>query len=114
MIVFHQICVQITKGLECLQRIDSTIPRDYQEEFSRIAPLFVEPYCRFMQEVRGPAYRPPVFEHVHLSDGARRPTLGGTQDHDIVDMTQPSQQVSQPSRDVSQSSSSRPEKINDK
>ncbi|KAL8102798.1 hypothetical protein AgCh_027358 [Apium graveolens] len=42
----------IQKGLACLQVMDNNIPPEYEHEFERIAPIFVEPYCRFMQDVR--------------------------------------------------------------
>ncbi|KAL8155550.1 hypothetical protein AgCh_000803 [Apium graveolens] len=43
----------IQKGLACLQAMDNSIPPAYEQEFGRIAPMFLEPYCRFMQDVRG-------------------------------------------------------------
>ena len=55
--------------------MDSTIPAEYNDEFSRIAPIFIEPYYRFMQTVRGPSYTPPVLEHVHPSPSAKRPVV---------------------------------------
>ena len=100
--------MQIQKGLECLQRMDSSIPPEYHDEFSRIAPIFIEPYCRFMQTVRGPAYTPQVLDHVHLSPSTKRAVVADSFAHDVVDMTQPSQHISQ---DPTQPSSSRPEKI---
>ena len=107
--------LQIQKGLECLKKLDSTIPEGYREEFREIAPIFVEPYCRFMQQLKGPAYTPPVFDHVHLSAVAKRPTVADVSPHDIIDMTQPSQQTTQvpthPTVPASQATSSRPEKM---
>lgn len=48
-----------------------------------------------MQEVRGPAYTAPVFQHVQLSAEAIRAPAPGGFHHDIIQMTQPSQQMSQ-------------------
>ena len=107
--------LQIQKGLECLKKLDSTIPEGYREEFREIAPIFVEPYSCFMQQVKGPAYTPPVFEHVHLSAIAKRPTVADVFPHDIINMTQPSQQISQTPTQAtipaSHATSSRPEKM---
>ncbi|XP_074378721.1 uncharacterized protein LOC141720270 [Apium graveolens] len=75
--------------------MDSSIPPEYEQEFGRIAPMFLEPYCRFMQDVRGPAYMAPVFQHVYLSPEAIRPKVGDNREADVIDITQPSQQVSQ-------------------
>ena len=100
--------MQIQKGLECLQRMDSTIPPEYHDEFSRIAPIFIEPYYRFMQTVRGPAYTPPALEHVHLSPSAKRPLVADSFSHNVVDMTQPPQHIS---ADLTEPSSSRPKKM---
>ncbi|KAK1400671.1 hypothetical protein POM88_000276 [Heracleum sosnowskyi] len=63
-----------------------------------------------MKEVRGPSYRPPKFENVDLGDKAKTP-VSTIAEHDIIEITQPSQHVSQTPTLASQPSSSRPEKL---
>ncbi|XP_074326727.1 uncharacterized protein LOC141664672 [Apium graveolens] len=41
--------------------IDTSILPEYQQEFGRIAPMFVKQYYRFIQTVRGPAYTASLF-----------------------------------------------------
>lgn len=103
--------VQIMKGLEFAQKIDSSIPDEYKVEFGKIAPTFLEPFCSFMREVRGPAYQPPKFENVQLSEKPKETPLGGIVEQDIISITQPSQHVSQDPMDIDALSSSRPEKL---
>ncbi|KAK1386419.1 hypothetical protein POM88_014597 [Heracleum sosnowskyi] len=62
----------IMKGLEFCQKIDASIPVEYRDEFVRIAPTFLDPFCSFMKEVRGPSYKPPKFENVDLGDKAKK------------------------------------------
>lgn len=97
--------MQIMKGLEFCQKIDASIPVEYRDEFARIAPTFLDPFCSFMKEVRGPSYRPPKFENIDVSE---KPT---TAEHDVIKMTQPSQHVSQPASFPSPSSAARREKL---
>ncbi|KAK1378691.1 hypothetical protein POM88_025435 [Heracleum sosnowskyi] len=99
------------KGLEFAQKIDASIPVEYRDEFARIAPTFLDPFCSFMKEVRGPFYRPPKFDNVDMFDKAKKTPLATIVEHDIIDITQPSQHVSQTPTLGSQSSSSRPEKL---
>ncbi|KAK1383330.1 hypothetical protein POM88_021065 [Heracleum sosnowskyi] len=40
----------IMKGLEICQKIDASIPVEYRDEFARIAPTFLDPFCSFMKE----------------------------------------------------------------
>lgn len=103
--------MQIMKGLEFCQKIDASIPVEYRDEFARIAPTFLDPFCSFMKEVRGPSYRPPKFENIDVSDKPKKTPLATTAEHDIIQMTQPSQHVSQTPTIASQPSSSRPEKL---
>lgn len=99
------------KGLEFAQKIDASIPVEYAEEFAKIAPTFLYPFCSFMKEFRGPAFRPPKFENVDLSEKANKNPLASIAEHDIIDITQPSQYLSHTPILPSQPSSSRPEKL---
>ncbi|KAL8132753.1 hypothetical protein AgCh_008293 [Apium graveolens] len=68
----------------------------------------------FDLDVRGPAYMAPVFQHIYLSPEARKPKVGETRVAGVIDMTQPSQQVSQAPTQASvfaAGSSSRAEKM---
>lgn len=93
--------MQIQACLEFAQKVDARIPEEFADEFRAIAPTFLDPYCAFMKNLQGPAFTPPMFEHIDLRDKAlstqpSKSGMGGVADHDIIEMTQPSQHISQP------------------
>lgn len=91
------------------KKIDSSIPSEFHEQWKAIGLIFLEPFTSFMKEVRGPAYKPPRFEHIDLSEKKKDTPFAVISQHDIIDMTQPSQLLSQ--SQTEESSCSRPEKI---
>lgn len=68
------------------------------EDFVAIAPVFLCPFLQFMKKVKGPHYELSSFEHINLPP---QNTISGKvvdiAQHDIIDITQPSQYASQPS-----------------
>lgn len=91
--------------------VDVSIPPEFHEEFGAIALIFLDPFRSFMKKVQGLAFRSLRFEHIDLSKKPKKTPLGSIDEHDVTDMTQPSQHLSQPSIVPSQPSSSRPGKM---
>ena len=97
-------------GLEMIKQLDARVPAEFVEEFEGIAKGYLTPFTRLMKKIKGPAYTVPQFEHIKLdaedTSVEASTKVGDIPDHDIVDMTQPSQYV-----DVATHSSARPPKI---
>lgn len=112
--ILNNYCIlflQIQACIEFEKKIDACIPPTFVDEFREMTPTFLDPYCKFMKSLKGPAYRPHVFEHIDLLK--KTDVIYGLVDiphHDIIDMTQPSQHVSQ-SEGACTLSSCRPPKM---